>query len=128
MQNERVVKADAPFSRLVVKQTIMPLSIETLLEGVENNQTTIMFNYRGQFTEKILRNSTDGDLYRFEQAMEKYPPIYKDDFIDKRVCQPRSFFSVTSNIKKRFDFEICFANIYTFKLSGGRRIRRERFT
>ncbi len=66
-------------SRLVVKQTLMPLTTEELIKTIESNQSTIMFQYRGDINEDILRKST-GQLARFEQAFDKYPPVYWDAY------------------------------------------------
>ncbi len=38
-----------------------------------------MFGYRGDIYEDIIRNST-GQLARFGQALDKYPPVYKDKY------------------------------------------------
>ena len=65
--------------RLVVKQTVMPLSMETLLKALESNQLTIMFSSRGDLPEYALRN-TNGELARFGKAMDKHPPMYGSDY------------------------------------------------
>ena len=70
--------ADAHFCRLVVKPILMPLSIETLLNQVENSQLTIMFDYAG-YLERTVRDNSSGKLNSFGIAMQKYPPIYWQD-------------------------------------------------
>ncbi len=62
-----------------MKQTLMPLTTEELIKTVESNQSTIMFDSRGHDTEDMMRNST-GRLARFEQAFQKYPPVYWDGY------------------------------------------------
>ncbi len=64
-------------SRLVVKPSLMPLSIEELFQLIESNQSTIMFIYRDDYADKILRS---GKLDRFKKAIEKYAPFYANDF------------------------------------------------
>lgn len=54
-----------------------------LLEQIESNQSTVMFRYRGDTIEKILRNRSGGELDRFGLALEKYTPIYASDFAPK---------------------------------------------
>ncbi len=58
----------------------MALSSEELMELIENNQSTIMFLFRGRNHEEILRNST-GQLERYAKALDKYPPIYGSDIL-----------------------------------------------
>jgi hypothetical protein len=79
VENQIVKPPDAFLSRMIVKPTLMPLSTEELLEAIENNQTTVMFEYAGHTNEKILRHSPAGPLDRFANAMHKYPPIYASD-------------------------------------------------
>jgi hypothetical protein len=65
---------------MVVKQSTMPLSTEELIETLKNNPSTILFPNRDYVGEKILRNSSDGQLIFFEMMINKYPPAYLDDF------------------------------------------------
>jgi hypothetical protein len=50
------------------------------MKTIENNQSTIVFRYRGDIIEEMLRNSS-GKLDRFAKAMRKYPPIYVTDLV-----------------------------------------------
>jgi hypothetical protein len=68
---------------LVVKQDVMPLSIDTILKHIANDQPTIMFDFRGYFTESILRNSS-GKLAVFERALNKTPAIFFDGSQDTK--------------------------------------------
>ncbi len=68
--------ADAYFSsRLVVKETVMPLSLEAVISNVENNRSRIMFWDKDSPLEKVLRDSND-ELARFGPVMKINPPIY----------------------------------------------------
>jgi hypothetical protein len=58
-----------------VKQTLMPLSTEELIKTIESNQSTTMFRSREHLTEDIIRQ-----LARFEQALDKYPPVYSSEY------------------------------------------------
>ena len=62
-----------------MKQTLMPLTTEELIKTIESNQSTVMFWYRGDVNEDVLRNSS-GQLARFGQALEKYPPVYWEEW------------------------------------------------
>ena len=62
-----------------MKQTLMPLTTEELIKSIESNQSTIMFTSRGHINEDIIRNST-GQLARFGRALDKYPPVYYDQY------------------------------------------------
>jgi hypothetical protein len=62
-----------------VKQTLMPLTAEELIKTIESNQLTVMFGYRGDTDEDMIRNST-GQLARFGQTLDKYPPEYWDEW------------------------------------------------
>ncbi len=68
---------------MVVKQTVMPLSISDLLRAVESNKFAMMFLYPKDMAEIILRNSS-GELAPFGKAMEKYSPIYWHYFPNKQ--------------------------------------------
>jgi hypothetical protein len=61
-----------------VKQALMPLTTEELIKTIESNQSTVMFKYRRDFNQDIIRHST-GQLTRFGQALDKYPPAYWDE-------------------------------------------------
>ena len=64
----------------------MPLTTEELIKTIESNQSTIMFEFQGHISEGIIRNST-GQLARFRQAFDKYPPVYWNKYgmaYDKR--------------------------------------------
>jgi hypothetical protein len=61
----------------------MPLSTEQLIQTIENNQSTIMFQARGVIAETILRNSND-QLARFGRALDKYPPVYESELPNGR--------------------------------------------
>ena len=69
------------FSRLVVKQTLMPLTTEELIKTIESNQSTVMFRNRGHIFVNMIRNST-GQLARFGRAFDKYPPVYLDAYVN----------------------------------------------
>ena len=62
-----------------MKQTLMPLTTEELIKTIESNQSTIMFYSRGASAENIIPKST-GQLARFGQALDKYPPVYWDTY------------------------------------------------
>jgi hypothetical protein len=66
-------------SMLVVKQTLVPLSTEEIIQLVEHNQSTLMFAHQSDSSEKIFRSNSSGKLARFGKAMDKYPPVYKDN-------------------------------------------------
>ncbi len=53
--------------------------MEELIKTIESNQSTIMFQYRGDITEDILHN-TSGQQARFRPALNKYPPVYLDEY------------------------------------------------
>ena len=53
--------------------------MEELIKTIESNQSTIMFSNRGAVTEDMIRNST-GQLARFGQALDKYPPVYMNEY------------------------------------------------
>ena len=58
----------------------MPLTTEGLINTIESNQSLIMFWWRGDINENIIRNST-GQLARLGRALNKYPPVYwYDDY------------------------------------------------
>jgi hypothetical protein len=57
----------------------MPLTTEELIQTIENNHSTAMFSFRGHITENVILNSS-GQLARFRQAFDKYPPVYHDKF------------------------------------------------
>jgi hypothetical protein len=57
----------------------MPLSSETLLQNIENKRLTIMFSTRNSITEHVLRNITS-ERVRFGDALDKYAPLYANDF------------------------------------------------
>jgi hypothetical protein len=79
-----------PFtSMLVVKQDVMPLTIETILKHIQNDQPTIMFDFRGNFTESILRNSS-GELAVFGKALDKTQAIYFDSSQDTKKRVPHT--------------------------------------
>src|ERR1700679_347232 len=59
----------------------MPLTTEELIKTIESNQSTIMFRYRQHINEDIIRKST-GQLARFGQALDKYPPVYLDAYVN----------------------------------------------
>jgi hypothetical protein len=57
----------------------MPLTTEELIKTIESNQSAVMFHYGGDVNEDIVRNSS-GNLARFRQAFNKYPPVYWDKY------------------------------------------------
>ena len=63
-----------PLSRLVVRHTLLPLTNEELLQTIENNQTALMFEYKNNLNEKILRDNNG-----FATLLDKYPPIFAND-------------------------------------------------
>jgi hypothetical protein len=62
-----------------VKQKLMPLTTEEIIKTIESSQSTIMFGNRGSSSENLIRSST-GHLGRLRQALEKYPPVYWEDY------------------------------------------------
>jgi hypothetical protein len=56
----------------------MPLSTNELVQRLENNQSTLLFQYRGDTASEIVRNH-DGEFKRIGNVIEKYPPIYLID-------------------------------------------------
>ena len=57
----------------------MPLTTEELINTIEGHQSTIMFWNRGVVHEDMIRNST-GQLARIGRALDKYPPVYQNDY------------------------------------------------
>ncbi len=57
----------------------MPLTTEEIIKTIESNQSAIMFQNRGHINEDIIRNST-GQLARFGPALDKYPPVYRNEY------------------------------------------------
>jgi hypothetical protein len=55
-----------------VKDTSVPLSIETLTKRLENNQLTIMFEHPNVFVERELRRDDSDDKSRLAEALKKY--------------------------------------------------------
>ncbi len=52
---------------------------KVIRETIESKKSTIMFYSRGDDDENIIRNST-GQLARFGQALNKYPPVYMGEY------------------------------------------------
>jgi hypothetical protein len=67
-----------------VKQTVTPLSMDSLLKALDSNQSTIMFDVRGDVPESTLRN-TSGVFAGFGKAMDKYPPVYWSDILNTHL-------------------------------------------
>jgi hypothetical protein len=63
-----------------VKQSLLPLSTEELIETIEKNQTTTMFMFPGEYGEHYLRDLSGDELFRFIEAVNKYPNNYLSDF------------------------------------------------
>jgi hypothetical protein len=52
----------------------MPLTTEEILKTIENSESTFMFEFKYNYNENILRNSS-----RFAKLMDRHPPIYLTD-------------------------------------------------
>lgn len=72
--------SDTLIGKLVVADTVQPLSTEDLLKSIENNQLRIMFLYQNDRIERAICNIA---TYDFAHALQKHPPIYYSHAIDE---------------------------------------------
>jgi len=71
----------------MITDIVQPLTTEELLKRIEQNQSTLMFPLRNQPIEKLMRDSETND---FGRVLQKYPPIYAEDFTNN-VNSRRAF-------------------------------------